>query len=87
MRGSNAIHQFWCHIFLSIPDCLMVILETKLRIRRAADAPPLVPSLVPHSKENEDTSFLVSSFSFTRCSYIIVLAVFSLFRLLYLLCN
>lgn len=53
VRGSLAIHQFWCNIFITIPDCLMVILETKLRIRK------------PTEENRNDASFLVSSFSFT----------------------
>ena len=41
----------------------MVILETKLRIRRAADMSALAAPRPGH--EHEETSFLVSSFSFT----------------------
>eukprot|EP00981_Chlorochromonas_danica_P012491 scaffold5082_cov195-Ochromonas_danica.AAC.2 len=53
VHGSLTIHHYWCNIFVTIPDCLMVILETKLRIRK------------PTEDNRNDASFLVSSFSFT----------------------
>jgi hypothetical protein len=64
--GAAAILQFWANTFLTIPDCLMVMLETKLRIRhrnfskqqQAADAADAV-------HQPEGSSYIVSSFSFT----------------------
>jgi hypothetical protein len=33
IHGIQAIHEFWTQTFITIPDCLIVMLETKLRIR------------------------------------------------------
>ena len=41
IHGIQAIHQFWSNTFIIIPDCLIVMLETKLRIRnRHPHGPP-----------------------------------------------
>lgn len=72
--GAAAILQFWANTFLTIPDCLMIMLETKLRIRhrnfskqqqqqqqQAAD----VANGADIIHQPEGSSYIVSSFSFT----------------------
>lgn len=47
IHGISAIHQFWSNTFIIIPDCLIVMLETKLRIRNRM--PPSSATGVPGS--------------------------------------
>ncbi len=41
IHGIQAIHEFWTQTFITIPDCLIVMLETKLRIRNNNRPNPL----------------------------------------------
>ncbi|MCL4431196.1 MAG: hypothetical protein M1300_02630 [Epsilonproteobacteria bacterium] len=59
MQGIQAMHQYWSNTFVTIPDALMVMLETKLRIRNKN---PNKPDEIINSNE---ISSIVSSFSFT----------------------
>jgi hypothetical protein len=69
--GSSVILEFWANTFLTVPDCLMVMLETKLRIRnRQFQSQQDIFSVGPSAKgsveeiQNEGSS-IVCSFSFT----------------------
>lgn len=42
IHGIQAIHEFWTQTFITIPDCLIVMLETKLRIRNNQRPPGVV---------------------------------------------
>jgi hypothetical protein len=69
--GSSAILEFWANTFLTVPDCLMVMLETKLRIRNRQFQPQQDASGggfsgkgIVDEIQNEGSS-IVCSFSFT----------------------
>ncbi len=73
VKGIDAIHRYWNNFFLTIPDCLIVMLETKLRIKNA-NRPSLtnggksddnIPTITSASISRSEGSSIVSSFSFT----------------------
>lgn len=55
IHGISAICDLWSNMFITIPDCLFVMLETKLRIRNNPSS----------DKSSRESSSIVSSFSFT----------------------
>lgn len=62
--GSSAILEFWANTFLTVPDCLMVMLETKLRIRNRQFQQQALGKGSVDEIHNEGSS-IVCSFSFT----------------------
>lgn len=69
--GGVAIIEFWVNTFLTVPDCLMVMLQTKLRIRNRHFNNAQVTSLSSNDSKtslmdvSNEGSSIVSSFSFT----------------------
>jgi hypothetical protein len=71
-RGIDAIFEFWSNMFLTIPDCLIVMLESKLRIKNnknpstvTTSSGEVIPSVTSGSITRNEGSSIVSSFSFT----------------------
>jgi hypothetical protein len=71
-RGIDAIYEFWSNMFLTIPDCLIVMLETKLRIKNnknpttvITSTGEVIPAVTSGSITRNEGSSIVSSFSFT----------------------
>lgn len=79
VKGIEAIHRYWTNTFLTIPDCLIVMLETKLRIKNphrqalasgssgnvAQKSDDNIPTVQSGAISRSEGSSIVSSFSFT----------------------
>jgi hypothetical protein len=76
VKGIQAIYNFWLNTFLTIPDCLLVLLETKLRIKNTATANrqnatsltkdgEVIQTIMSAAISRAEGSSIVSSFSFT----------------------
>ena len=72
VKGVDAIYQFWTNMFLTIPDCLIVMLETKLRIKNNRNPTTIttangetITAVTSAAITRNEGSSIVSSFSFT----------------------
>jgi hypothetical protein len=76
VKGIKAIYNFWLNTFLTVPDCLLVLLETKLRIKNTATANrqnatgrtidgEVIQTIMSAAISRAEGSSIVSSFSFT----------------------